>query len=75
MAQIVEITKIFGSIARSAQEQATGLRQINVAIGDLDKATQQSAAMVEESTIASHRLAGGSGGAVALGREVPGRKG
>jgi len=58
VAQIVEITKIVGAIAHSAQEQASGLRQVNVAVGDLDKATQQNAAMVEESTAASHRLAG-----------------
>jgi methyl-accepting chemotaxis protein len=58
VAQIVEITKIVSAIARSAQEQAAGLRQVNAAVGDLDKATQQNAAMVEESTAASHRLAG-----------------
>jgi len=58
VAEIVEITKIVSRIAQSAQEQATGLRQINRAVGDLDKATQQNAAMVEESTAASHRLAG-----------------
>jgi methyl-accepting chemotaxis protein len=58
VAQVVEITKIVGRIAQSAQEQATGLRQINLAVGDLDKATQQNAAMVEESTASSHRLAG-----------------
>ena len=58
VARVVETATIVSRIAQSAQEQAAGLRQINSAVGDLDKATQQNAAMVEESTAASHRLAG-----------------
>ncbi|RTL63236.1 MAG: methyl-accepting chemotaxis protein, partial [Hyphomicrobiales bacterium] len=38
------------------EEQATGLAQISTAITAMDKATQQNAAMVEQSTAASHTL-------------------
>jgi methyl-accepting chemotaxis protein len=44
-------------IASSASEQAVGLGQINVAVGEMDGSTQQNAAMVEESTAASRALA------------------
>ena len=57
VAQVAEITKIVSRIAQSAQEQATGLRQINMAVTELDHATQQNAARTEESTASSHRLA------------------
>ncbi|MDX2205054.1 MAG: methyl-accepting chemotaxis protein [Hyphomicrobiaceae bacterium] len=58
LAQVSEISGIVGGIAGAAQEQANGLSQINAAINELDKVTQQNAAMVEQSTAASHRLAG-----------------
>ncbi|RYB01818.1 chemotaxis protein, partial [Lichenibacterium ramalinae] len=41
----------------SAQEQASGLDQVNGAINQMDQVTQQNAAMVEESTAASRALA------------------
>ena len=56
VAQVVEITQIVGGIAASAQEQATGLAQVNVAVNQMDQVTQQNAAMVEQSTAASHAL-------------------
>ena len=40
----------------AAQEQATGLQQINAAINQMDQVTQQNASMVEESTAAGHAL-------------------
>jgi methyl-accepting chemotaxis protein len=58
VAQVVEVTEIVSRIAQSAQEQATGLKEINVAVNELDAATQQNTGMMEESTAASHRLAG-----------------
>ena len=45
------------SLAASAQEQATGLQQVNTAVNQMDQVTQQNAAMVEQSTAASHSLA------------------
>jgi len=44
-----------GSIAASAQDQATGLSQVNQAVMQMDQMTQQNAAMVEETTAAAHR--------------------
>ncbi len=57
-AQVAEIDGIVGEIAASAREQATGLDQVNTAVNQMDQVTQQNAAMVEESTAASHALAG-----------------
>ncbi len=54
--QINEINTVVGEIASSAQEQADGLGQVNTAINQMDQVTQQNAAMVEESTAASHSL-------------------
>ncbi len=55
--QIGEINGVVAEIAASAQEQSTGLVQVNTAVGQMDQTTQQNAAMVEESTAASHSLA------------------
>ncbi len=56
--QVAEITGVVAEIAASAQEQATGLAQVNTAVNQMDQLTQQNAAMVEQSTAASHTLAG-----------------
>lgn len=44
-------------ISESVQAQALRLQQVNVAVGEMDKMTQQNAAMVEESTAAARSLA------------------
>lgn len=46
-----------GAIASSAQEQATGLAEVNTAVNQMDQTTQQNAAMVEETTSATSALA------------------
>ncbi len=56
VAQVAEINMVVAEIAASAQEQSTGLAQVNTAINQMDQVTQQNAAMVEESTAASHAL-------------------
>jgi methyl-accepting chemotaxis protein len=53
---ISDINRIVSGIAASAQEQATGLVQVNTAVNQMDQVTQQNAAMVEQSTAASHSL-------------------
>ncbi|GBR09239.1 methyl-accepting chemotaxis protein [Acetobacter oeni LMG 21952] len=53
---IETISDLIGSISSSAQEQAESLTQINSAISEMDQTTQQNAAMVEETTAASHNL-------------------
>jgi methyl-accepting chemotaxis protein len=55
--QVTQINGVVTEIAASAQEQATGLNQVNTAVNQMDQVTQQNAAMVEESTAASHALA------------------
>ncbi|RYG05019.1 MAG: methyl-accepting chemotaxis protein [Caulobacteraceae bacterium] len=55
--QVAEINGAVSEIAASAQEQAVGLHQVNTAVNQMDQVTQQNAAMVEESTAASHALA------------------
>lgn len=57
VAQVVEINAVIGDIAQSARTQATGLHEISSAVAAMDKVTQQNAAMVEESTAASQKLA------------------
>ncbi|WP_258046382.1 methyl-accepting chemotaxis protein [Sphingomonas folli] len=55
--RVVSVSTIMGTIARSADDQAQSLGQVNIAIGEMDSVTQQNAAMVEESTAASQMLA------------------
>ncbi|TAL37691.1 MAG: hypothetical protein EPN98_02810, partial [Phenylobacterium sp.] len=57
---VTDVARINGlvvDIAAAAQEQSSGLSQINVAMNQMDQIVQQNAAMVEESTAASHGLA------------------
>jgi methyl-accepting chemotaxis protein len=56
--QVEKLNNLVSEIAASAQEQATGLGQVNSAVNQMDQVTQQNAAMVEQSTAASHSLAG-----------------
>jgi methyl-accepting chemotaxis protein len=45
------------AIVESSRQQSIGLKEINEAVITMDQGTQQNAAMVEESTAASHSLA------------------
>ncbi|QUD87996.1 globin-coupled sensor protein [Phenylobacterium montanum] len=54
--KVAEIDSLVSEIAASAQEQAVGLSQVNTAVNQMDQVTQQNAAMVEESTAATHTL-------------------
>jgi methyl-accepting chemotaxis protein len=55
--RVAEIDGLVAEIAASAQEQAIGLAEVNTAVNQMDQVTQQNAAMVEQSTAASHSLA------------------
>jgi len=55
--QVEQISSLVSGISAAAESQAASLQQINIAVGDMDKMTQQNAAMVEESTAASRSLA------------------
>jgi methyl-accepting chemotaxis protein len=55
--QVQDVSINVSAIVEGAREQATGLKEINTAVTAMDQGTQQNAAMVEESTAASHSLA------------------
>ncbi len=57
VAEVQEINRHVSAIVESAQEQSSGLQQINTAVNQMDQDTQKNAAMVEETTAASHSLA------------------
>ena len=59
--QVASIDTLVKEIAASAQEQSTGLHQVNVAVNQMDQVVQQNAAMVEEATAATHSLKGEAG--------------
>jgi len=54
---VAQLNQLVTGIAASAQEQASALAEVNTAINQMDQVTQQNAAMVEETTAASHSLA------------------
>lgn len=56
MEQVQDINALVSDISASAQEQSSALSQVNIAVNQMDQATQQNAAMVEQSTAASHAL-------------------
>jgi methyl-accepting chemotaxis protein len=57
VAQVQAVSTNVTAIVDGSNEQATGLKEINTAVNIMDQGTQQNAAMVEESTAASHSLA------------------
>nr|WP_314089316.1 PAS domain-containing methyl-accepting chemotaxis protein [uncultured Shinella sp.] len=57
LTQVQEVHTNVAAIVEASREQSTGLREINTAVNSMDQATQQNAAMVEESTAASHAMA------------------
>jgi len=54
---VAEVDSLVGDITTAAEQQATGLQQVNTAVVEMDGVTQQNAAMVEEATAASRSLA------------------
>jgi methyl-accepting chemotaxis protein len=50
---VKRVTDIIGEIADASAEQTTGIDQVNQAIAAMDRATQQNAALVEESAAAA----------------------
>ncbi len=56
VAQVKRVADLIGEISASAQEQTTGIEQINQAIVQLDNVTQQNAALVEQAAAAADSL-------------------
>ena len=53
---VQRVTDIIGEITAAASEQSDGLGQVNTSVGQLDRMTQQNAALVEESAAAAESL-------------------
>ena len=53
---IKSVTELMGEISAASIEQSTGVAQIGDAVGQMDQATQQNAALVEESAAAASSL-------------------
>ncbi|WP_279478916.1 methyl-accepting chemotaxis protein [Aureimonas sp. SK2] len=54
--QVGEMSRVVSAIAQKAQEQSVSLSEVSAAAGQVDKVTQQNAAMVEETTAATQTL-------------------
>lgn len=54
--RVSHISELMRETASSASEQSHSLDEINIGVNQLDQVTQQNAAMVEQSTEASHEL-------------------
>lgn len=52
-----DLSSITGAISLSAKEQAIGLQEVSAALSDLDRVTQENAAMAEKSMVATQQLA------------------
>ncbi|MEF2070845.1 methyl-accepting chemotaxis protein [Consotaella aegiceratis] len=57
VAEVAAMSTVVGQIAASAREQAGNLKEVSAAADQMDKVTQQNAAMVEETTAAAQSLA------------------
>ncbi|MBW8758358.1 MAG: HAMP domain-containing protein [Burkholderiales bacterium] len=58
VSSIARVTDIMGEISAASTEQSSGVGQIGDAIAQMDQATQQNAALVEESAAAAESLKG-----------------
>jgi len=56
VAHIIRVTDVLEEINSATSEQSDGIKQINIAVSELDRMTQENAAMVEESTTAAEQL-------------------
>jgi methyl-accepting chemotaxis protein len=54
--QVRRVSDLIGGISTAAAEQTTGIGEVNGAMSNLDQATQQNAALVEQSAAASDAL-------------------
>lgn len=57
VANVQQINSNVASIVVAAREQSTGLGEISTSVNQMDQGTQKNAAMVEQTTAASHGLA------------------
>ena len=53
VASVQRVGDIIGEITAAASEQSAGIGQVNQSVGEIDRMTQQNAALVEESAAAA----------------------
>jgi len=58
LGRVAEISALAAEISTATETQATSIQQVNVAVGEMERTTQQNAAMVEQSTAAARSLTG-----------------
>ncbi|MBR2512853.1 MAG: HAMP domain-containing protein [Halomonas sp.] len=56
VAHITRVADVLEEINSATSEQSDGIKQVNIAVAELDRMTQENAAMVEESTTAAEQL-------------------
>tara|TARA_R110002012_G_scaffold20535_6_gene72753 strand:+ start:4825 stop:6684 length:1860 start_codon:yes stop_codon:yes gene_type:complete len=56
VSHITRVTDVLEEINAATSEQSEGINQVNIAVAELDRMTQENAAMVEESTTAAEQL-------------------
>ena len=56
VASVQRVSDIVGEITAAATEQSSGIGQVNSAVTELDRMTQQNAALVEQSAAAAESL-------------------
>lgn len=54
---IREVAALMNGISTASTEQHEGIEQVNIAVGQMDQATQQNAALVEEASAAAQAMA------------------
>jgi methyl-accepting chemotaxis protein len=55
---IKKVSDIVAEIAAASREQATGLEQVNTAVGSMDEMTQRNGALVEQTSASAQALSG-----------------
>ena len=55
-ASVSKLATIIREISTASREQTTGIEEVNQAIGDIDRTTQQNAALVEEAAAAAESM-------------------
>ncbi|WCE03703.1 methyl-accepting chemotaxis protein [Pseudoxanthomonas sp. JBR18] len=56
VSSVQRVTDIMGEISAASQEQSSGIEQVNLTVTQMDEATQQNAALVEEATAAARSM-------------------
>jgi methyl-accepting chemotaxis protein len=56
LGRVAEMSALAADISQATEAQATSIQQVNVAVAEMERTTQQNAAMVEQSTAAARSL-------------------